>query len=389
MKDSNGLHRRSILLAGAGLATLGGVAGAQNALAQAAGAPIKVGAVTFLTGKFGSYGQDAANGLKLGAARINEMGGVLGRKIELDIQDDASDSAQAVTILRRFAATSDLVGMVGPMGTPDTVAALPIARQIAMPILNLSSKPLAPEEFSEWMVRPYLVETVALIQDEVRKVAASKGIRRMAMLWDRGSDFGQLEAGLVRDAMKAGTGVEFVADEVYTAGDRDFAVLIDKISRNNPDSIWIAGSTGEAALIMQQARARQFKGQFLGGSGLSDPKIPQLAKSAANGYVTFLPMNLELDTPVIKEFLTRFRAAHGNGPVAPYTAYTYDSIHLLADAIRRAGTTDRKAVMKELGNTKGFEGVTGKYSFNGKGDNVTPTPYLFEVADDGSFKPMR
>ena len=383
-------NRRVVSRVAASAAVLAAMATSIAALAQSPAGPIKVGGLSFLTGKFGSYGQDIGKGMRLAIKQINDGGGLLGgAKLELDLQDTVSDSAQAVSLLRRFAGSADVVGVVGPVGTPDFLAILPLSGQLGVPIISLGSqKEMASTEFSDWIVRVNLPVTPALITAVLAQTKKGRKLETVALIRDRANDSGQAEAKAVRQAIEAGAGVKLVSDEAYAAGDKDFGAVLDKMLREKPDAIWIAGVTNEVSLLLQQARARGFKGSFLGGAGMNDPKIAQLAKEAAAGIVTFLPVNFESNAPQVKKFIAGYREAHGQGPIPVYAVYGYDGVMILANAISTAKSTDRKVVMQALGNTKGFVTVSGSYTYAGKGDNVAPFPFLVEMTAEGNFKPL-
>lgn len=351
---------------------------------------VTIGGLTFLTGKYGSYGQDVAAGMKLAVDHVNEDGGLLGgAKLVLDLQDTSSDAAQAVSMLRRFAGTDKIVGVVGPTGTPDLLAALPLTDRLQIPIISIGSqKALKHEQFTDWVVRVNLVETPQLIKGILDDVIQIKGNKTMALLTDRSNDFAQAESASLREAISLGSKVKIVSDESYATGDKDFAVLIDKIMRNSPEAIWLSGATQEVYLIMLQARSRGFKGYFVGGAGLNDPKIAELAGDAATGFVTFLPMNIKSKKPIVQRFATDFPKKFPDRKIATYTGYGYDSVLMMADAIKRAGSTDRAKVMKALGSTTKFVAVTGTFSYAGKGDNTSAVPYLFSMGKDGNFTPL-
>ena len=284
---------RAVLLSMAGLA-FAGAAFAQNG-------DIKVGGLTFLTGKYSSYGADVEKGVKLAADRINAQGGVLGRKVVVDLQDTASDSAQAASLLRRFGSSSDVVAVTGPTGTPDFLAILPVARQLNVPVVTIGSlKPMTKAEFPDGVFRVALMNTPEVVKDIIAKVAAAKNIKRIALFVDRTNDAQQADAQTAREALKLGAGVELVTDESYAGGDKDFSVLIGKMMQAKADALWLSGTTNEAAVIISQARARGFKGVVMGGAGMTDPKIVQLVGPAAAPYVTFTPLDQEADRPVVR-----------------------------------------------------------------------------------------
>ncbi|MFM9887102.1 MAG: ABC transporter substrate-binding protein [Burkholderiales bacterium] len=347
---------------------------------------IKIGGLTFLTGKFSSYGADIEKGVKLALDKVNAKGGVLGKKLVVDLQDTASDSAQAVSLLRRFASSSDVAAIIGPTGTPDLLAIIPVARQLTVPVVTIGSmKPMAKDEFPDQVFRVTLMNSPEVVRDIITKVAAAKNIKRIGLLMDRTNDAQQADARSARDAIKLGAGVQLVADESYAGGDKDFSVLIGKMMQANADALWLSATTNEAAIIILQARARGFKGVVMGGAGMTDPKIVQLVGAGAAPYVMFTPLNLESDRPIVRDFVEAYRKAYGNNQIATFSAYAYDSVMLVEDAIRRAGSADRKAVAQAIGSTKSFPGVAGEYSYDGKGDNVKPVPYIMEVGPKGAF----
>lgn len=356
----------------------------------AQGAPVKIGGLTFLTGKFASYGAEYASGMKLGVDYVNAHGGVLGgRKLQLDLQDTASDSAQAATLLRRLAADKDIVGVVGPTGTPDFLAILPIAKSLGdLPIVTQASAKFDQAQFPDNVLRVYLVENPDLLKWYFGELKKAKGIKRVAFLTDRSND---AQANSRRNEMEGikGTGIEVVGDEYIRAGDRDFAAVIDKLLAGKPDTLVVNATTNEGTLFLTQARARGFKGLFVGTAGLADPKIGELAKENAAGAVTMLPLDVNAPSPLVKSFVAAYKTANGDKAIAPFAAYTFDSVLLLADAINRAGSTDRAKVMKAQGETKDFHGVTSTFTFRGKGDNITQTAHLVEFTATGAFRPLK
>ena len=380
------MNRRALLLSLVAVTTglLVPNAGAQSQ------APVKIGGIVFLTGKFASYGAEYANGMKLGVDYVNRHGGVLGgRKLELDIQDSASDSGQAATLLRRFAANPDIVGVVGPTGTPDFLAIVPIAKTLNVPIVTQSSAKFTHEEFPDSVVRVFLIETPELMKWYFDQVQAKRGIKRVAFVTDRSNDAQANTRKNALEGLKMGSSIEVVADESIKGGDRDFAAIIDKVLAAKPDAIFLASTTNEVVLFMAQARARQFKGLFFGSSGLGDPKIGELAKENAAGAITMLPLDVDAPTPVVKEFVADYRKAYGDKAVGPFVAYTFDSVLLMASAIDRAGSTDRAKIMQALGATKDFQGVTSSFTFRGKGDNIAQTAHIVEHNGTGGFRPVK
>lgn len=347
---------------------------------------ITIGGLSFLTGKFSSYGEDAKRGMELAQKEINASGGVRGgAQLDLRIEDTASDPAQAVTLLRRYAGDRDVVGVVGPVGTPDLLATLAVAGQLKTPVVSLGSQaPLTKDKFADGVVRVNLVETPELLGDVLAEMHEKLDISTIGLLSDRANDYAEAERVALEKAAKGD--VTIVGKQTYAQGDKSFASPIDRVLRSRPDALWIAGTTNEAGLIMQQARARGFDGRFLGGAGLNDPAIAKIAKGNATGYVTILPMDMSGGGDPVTTLRDSYRKEYGDGPVSAYTAYGYDAVQVLARAIDDADSLDRASVMRSLGAVTKYKGVTGTYSFDGKGDNTTPKGYLFEMTKAGTFE---
>lgn len=352
-------------------------------------ASITIGTMAFQTGKYSSFGEQLIRGQELGVAAVNAQGGVLGgtKKLKLDFYDTASDSAAAVAALRKVEGSGD-VALVGPQGTPDLIASLPVLKTLSVPAVTVGSTAVFKDtQFRDGVVRVAMVTSKALVVRFFNEVNQKFGIKKLALLHDTINPFGTTEGNAVREAQ--GGAVKVVADEGYALGDKDFAIQIDKILGTHPDAIWIAGTTSEAGLIMRQAQERGFKGKFMGLGGVNDPTIFKIAGKSAVGLLTLLPFNAAATTKQSKNLVEEYKAKY-NEPVPPvYTGYGYDAIRLVADAINRAGSCDRSAVSKALGKTSSFEGATGHYSFHGHGDNTTPEGFMFEMGNDGTFQPVK
>jgi branched-chain amino acid transport system substrate-binding protein len=188
------------------------------------------------------------------------------------------------------------------------------------------------------------------------------------------------------EAVKAAAptvGLELKGIESFTTGDQDFSLQLTRIAEQNPDLFYLAATTDEAALAISQAREIGIKAQILGGAGLNDPRIGSLAKSGAYGTITFAPFSPKDDRAIVKDFVANYQKKFAKTEPPAYVALGYDAVMLLADAIRRAGSTDREAVRNALGTTKNLEGLNGLYTYDGSGDNVRQEPRLLVFGPNG------
>jgi branched-chain amino acid transport system substrate-binding protein len=349
----------------------------------------RIGGLTFLTGRFASYGVAVQKGVEIASAKVNAEGGVRNKNLVVDLQDTASDSAQAVSLLRRFAASDDVVAVIGPTGTPDLLAILPVAQGLGLPVLSVGSqKTMAKDDFPDDVFRVGLIGKPEVIASFLKRVSGTHPVTRIGLFTDRANDSSQAESAALREALKSVPGTEIAEDATYVSGDKEFSVPISKMVRAKVDAMYLSGTTNEDVIIIPQARARGFKGVFLGSATLTDPKIVEVVGPTAAPYAIFTPFDASSDRPAVKEFVAAYAKSYGSGGVPTYAAYAYDAVMLIKDALNRAGSEDRKAVLHAIATTKDFHGVTGNYSYDGKGDNTTPQPYVLQLGPDGKFIPL-
>ena len=126
---------------------------------------------------------------------------------------------------------------------------------------------------------------------------------------------------------------------------------------------------------------------ILGGAPLNDPKIGDLAGKAAYGVMTFASYSPKESRAAVKEFLALYKQKTGRDNPPIYVSLGYDAVGLLAQAVARAGSTNREAIREALGSTKDFEGVNGKFTYDGSGDNLRQEPRILVFGPNG-FEPL-
>ena len=154
-------------------------------------------------------------------------------------------------------------------------------------------------------------------------------------------------------------GGEIVASQKYAGGDKDFRAQLTAIRATRADAIFLPGYYIEAGLAAQQARELGLRATLLGGDGFEAPQLLAIGGAALEGTVYSTHYSAESADPASRRFVAAYTARHGSAPVG-LAALTYDSVQLIADAARRAGSTDRAALKKALATTRDFSGITGR-----------------------------
>lgn len=340
---------------------------------------IVISGALVVSGPFGAYGTDARAGIDLKVDEINAAGGVLGRKIRVIYDDTAGDRAKAVALYRQYAAQADVVFQFS-IASFEFVALNPVANQLGMPLLSIGSS-IPFKDFSPWSFRVNLILDKAMAP-VMRQLKELKQVKTIAVIHDTVNTFTVAEMETVK-ANAAGAGLQVLGVESFNTGEQNFTLQLTRLAALNPDILWLAATTDEAALIISQARALGIKAPIIGGAGLNDPRIGALPGGAAIGVMTFALFNPADPRPATVEFVRRYREKNNGQNPAAYVALGYDTVGVVADAIRRAGSTDRDAVRKAMGETQAYTGANGPFRYQGSGDNLAQAPRLLVFTDKG------
>jgi branched-chain amino acid transport system substrate-binding protein len=366
--------RMGALLAVAVLATLV----AMPALAQEM---IKIGFFAPITGPVAADGASAKQSVELAVKDMNAAGGIKGKKIELIVYDDRLNPQEAVAIANKLIEKDQVVGVVSGSYSGPTRVTAPIFAKAGVPMVaGYAVHPDVTKAGESNFRNGFLGEVEGGAAGEYAfKVLKSKSPAVIYM----DNDFGrEISAGFIKRAEKLGAKV--VEQQVYKyPGEKDFRPFLTRIKEAKPDLIFAAGYYDVAALICRQAKELGITVQILAEEGFDSPKYIELAGKDAEGVIIATNLDRDDSRPVVQNFLKNYKQAYNIDPDM-VGASSYDAFMILVNAIERAGSTDRKAVIKALLETKEYNGLTGKISRFVKGEVVKPVQ--FQIVKDGKFR---
>jgi branched-chain amino acid transport system substrate-binding protein len=322
--------------------------------------PLRVGVFLDLSGRHSSFGKSTLNGVKLAAAEINADQATEGRRVELIVEDDLGLAHEAATVVQRLINQKAIHALLGDIISSNALAAAPFAQYAKVPMITSATHPAVTEVgnyiFRTGFVDPFQGQALARFATRTLKA------KRAACLVDQTSDYSKSLATAFEKQFTS-EGGQIVKKQIYTGGDKDFAAQLVAIKESRPDVVYVPGYYDEAGLIGAQAKRLGLDTQLLGGDGWDNQILWDLGGSALNGsYITHL-YAVDNPEPANKEFVGRYKAHYGVEPDA-YAAVGYDALKLLADAVKRADTTQAPALRKALAGTKNFEGVTGRITMD-------------------------
>ncbi|MGH7952757.1 MAG: ABC transporter substrate-binding protein [Limisphaerales bacterium] len=353
--------------------SLAGIVGCKKSSETGAGGVIKVGEFASLTGSEATFGQSSHNGTQLAVDDINSSGGVLGKKIQLLTEDDQSQAGQPATVVRKLISRDGVVAILGEVASSRSLEAAPICQENKIPMISPASTNPRVTEVGNYIFRVCFIDP---FQGTVMANFASKTLKlkNVAVLTEVSSDY---SVGLAKFFKKefVADGGKIVAEENYSHGDKDFSAQLTAIKAANPDGIFVPGYYTEVGLIALQARQLGIKVPLLGGDGWESSALVPIGGAALEGCYFSTHFSPEDMAPAEQKFVKEFKAKYHETPDA-MVALGYDSAKILADAIKRAGSTDGAKIRDALAATKNFQGVTGKITIDANRNASKPAVIL-------------
>jgi branched-chain amino acid transport system substrate-binding protein len=346
--------------------------------------PIVLGAVYNLSGGQESLDRPAWNGARLAAAQINAAGGLLGRPLSVLVVDGETEAAALE------AASTQLLdrGASALFGLSDTDAVLaaapPAAAQATLFLTSGATSPKLPAQVPTYL---YL----ACFGDNEQAAAGAEyaratfGAGSAYVLFDDTSDYTVLLSQYFTQSFAAqGGAIALSADYVGPAGAADLSAEIAALKALSvpPDILYIAAQPDDVAAIVSQFRDAGLGQPILGGDSYDTDSLLRLGDLADGVYYSTHAL-LVADSPdaAVRQFVADYQEAYGHAPENAFAGLGYDTLVLLADAIRHAGSATRPAVLAALPTTADLAGVTGSISY--EGDSHIPHKSVSIVAVAG------
>ena len=336
-------------------------------VAFAAPDTIKVGEYASITGKEASLGQSSHQGTVLAVETINAAGGVLGKKLELITEDTQSKAGESGTAVRKLISRDKVVAILGEVASSRSLEGAPVAQRAKVPMITPASTNPKVTEIGDYIFRVCFIDP---FQGPVMAKFALNTLKakRIAILSSSSSAYSVGLAKYFKEAFLAGGG-QVVAEPKYAEGDKDFKAQLTSIKAAGVDAIFSPGYYNEGALIVKQARDLAITVPVFGGDSWEAEALMELGGKAVEGAFLCSHYSPQDPSPRVQEFVSAYKARWGNGFAPDSNASLgYDSVLVLVDAIKRAGSTDRTKIRDALAVTKNFPAVTGNITINEKRD---------------------
>jgi branched-chain amino acid transport system substrate-binding protein len=341
---------------------------------------IIVGEVGSFTGDTATFGISTHQGIELATNELNKAGGLLGKIVEIVKYDNQGKEEEAATATNRLINQHKVAAILGEVASRRSKAMAPIAQSNKIPMVSPSSTNPEVTAIGDYIFRVCFIDP---FQGAVMARFAFENLKakKVAILRDVGQDYSVGLADAFTETYKK-VGGEIVSDQSYTEKDVDFKAQLTAIRGLNPEAIFVPGYYTQVGLIARQARELGIKAPLLGGDGWDSPKLFEIGGKAVEGSYLSNHYSPDDKSELVQNFIKRYKEAYGQVPDG-LAAQGYDAAMVLFDAIKRAGTTDPKALRDALASTKEYPGVTGKITIDDKRNASKPAVVL--KVENGGF----
>lgn len=341
-----------------------------------AGDEILVGEYGSLTGGEATFGQSTHNGILLALDEINAAGGVAGRKIKVLTEDDQSKQEEAANAVTKLISQNNVVAILGEVASSNSLAAAPICQANKVPMITPSSTNPEVTKKGDYIFRvcyidPYQGSALAqFVRNDLK-------MTRAAILRDVKSDYSMGLSQFFKEKFVQ-LGGKIVADQSYSKGDSDFKAQLTSVNAAKPQVIFVPGYYTEIGQIAIQARDLGMKQPFVGGDGWESPRLLEIGGKALEGSFYSNHYHADDPAPAVRSFVEKYRERYGDKPDS-LAALGYDSMNVLAEAMKRASKIEGPAIRDEIAKTNGFQGVTGTITLGEDRNPVNKKLVVLEI----------
>jgi branched-chain amino acid transport system substrate-binding protein len=349
--------------------------------ARATEEPIRIGEYASITGKEASLGQSSHNGTVMAIDDLNAAGGVLGRPLLLITEDTQSKPGESATAAKKLISRDKVVALLGEVASSRSLEAAPVAQLAKVPMISPASTNPKVTETGNYIFRTCFIDP---FQGPVMAKFAQEKLRakRVALIVSNSSAYSIGLAKFFREAFTANGGT-IVLEQKYAEGDKDFKAQLTAIKAAGVDAVFNPGYYNEGALIVLQARDLGLTLPIFGADSWEAEALIELGGKAIEGAYLCSHYSPADPSPRVQNFVQAYKKRFGSTPDSN-ASLGYDSVLVLVDAIKRAGSTDRAKIRDALAATKNFAAVTGNITIDAQ-RNASKNAVIIQVRN-GKFE---
>ena len=339
---------------------------------------IKIGFNAPLTGFAASDGKSASEGAKLAVGQINAAGGINGKMLELVIYDDQAKATMAIPIANKLIGQDKVSVAVSGSYSGPTRSAAGIFQEAKIPYISAYAIHPDITRAGNYVFR---TSFLGIIQGKAgaKLVGETLGKKRVVMITLQ-NDFGQSLAAGFKEVAK-NYGITIINEYQYSIKDRQFGAIVAKVKADNPDAVYASGYYFTAGPLVSQLRGAGITVPIIGQEGYDSQKFIDIAGKASEGVIITTSLDRDSDVPETKRFIEEFEKKAGF-KVDMVAASAHTAVLVVADALKKAKSTDPKAIRDAIAKTH-LKASTGTIKFNKLGEVLKAVQN--QVVRDGNW----
>jgi branched-chain amino acid transport system substrate-binding protein len=340
---------------------------------------LTIGAVLPTTGDSAAIGEDQTRGAELAVEKVNSEDGVLGKQLDVTVEDTQSDEVAAVQAARKLVSVDKVPVAVGEFISARTIAAGKHFQNSGVVHINPGSSSTDIAEIGEYSFSSIALDDIA--GDFAAQTLYDAGYRRIAFLGPN-NPYGAEFARVIENTFTE-LGGEVTESILYTEGESTYRAELERLQDSDPEVYVYASYVPDAITINEEAFELGIDPTALYGIYLSID-IEEVDPAAIAGQ---RGQDLTYTGPAGEEFAEAYEAKYGEPVKTPYSAFVYDAVLMAAAAINEAGGDDPDAIRDAMSTVgQDFPGATGSITLDEDGQRTDQEQGLFEVDDEGKME---
>jgi branched-chain amino acid transport system substrate-binding protein len=327
---------------------------------------IRIGFTPPVTGASAAEGSFQIKALKLALKEINASGGVNGKKIDIRMVDNQSSNPGALAAIQNAVEQEKALALIGFVKSTQILATSDAIKNYGIPTFIGGTNVTLTKQGNPWLFRVRPDDSIAALA-MIKYIKEDLKMSKVGLLHDTDA-FGTGGADLVEKYCKE-YGLNLVTRAKFTTKDKDFTAQLLSMKRAGAEiMILYAPNPEDAAIVMRQYRQLGSPFKFMGSPSSQHRDALGLAKDAAEGILAiadFVPGATEENRKYGESYKKEY-----NEPYDGLSAWTYDGLKILTNAIKKAGE-DRTKIREAILATQGYKGALGTFSFTPNGDGLS------------------
>ncbi len=340
----------------------------------------RIGIYADLSGPGSAQGQSISKAASIACDEINRNGGINGRQVEVLVEDDRGQPAQATAAVAKMI-QSKVHAIIGQSVAAGEAAT---TRAVKIPLLTLAGKSAATQPGDYYF--QLAAASSSQGADMGKYAAGNLSAKRAAILSNQSSsESNELAQAFAESFTKLGGQITAQQRFTFTEKGFDYGEQLKGIAAGEPDVIYIPADAESAGAIARAAKDLKIRAVLLGIDGWNNAKLWDLGGAAVDGSYITGAYSADDPTQANRDFTSAFKQNSGQPPNQT-AALAYDAVKLLADALKRSGTAEGAKLRAAIAETAKFSGLTGVITIDSQGSASRPM-MIFKL-QDGKIYPV-